>query len=94
MFSLFQYGKIDKNLLCYGESIGDVKLCVNTKAITRYAPKVGLTFSKTTRDVGQIQKYVSLKETRYPKPISIFDLTSSISLPIIALTLQLQVLLC
>jgi len=46
MFSVFQYGKIDKNWIFYGESIGEVKLCVNTKAITRYVYRVGLTFLK------------------------------------------------
>jgi hypothetical protein len=38
----------------FGEvSIGKVNLCVKTKAITRYADGVGVTFWRKIRDVGQ-----------------------------------------
>ena len=44
---------MDKNLLYDGSSIGKVKLCVKTKAITLYAHGAGLLFLRKVRDVDQ-----------------------------------------
>jgi hypothetical protein len=44
---------LDKNSLFDGVSIGKVKLCVKTKAITLYGLGVGVTILKETRDVDQ-----------------------------------------
>jgi len=41
----------DKNVLYDGKSIREVPLCVNTKAITRYAPGAGITYSRKIRGV-------------------------------------------
>jgi len=42
---------IDKKSLCDGISIRKLNLCVNTKAITRYAHGVGVGFLKKIRAV-------------------------------------------
>jgi hypothetical protein len=44
---------IDKNSLSDGESIGEVQLCVNTKAITRYGLRAGVTCLRKISDVDQ-----------------------------------------
>jgi hypothetical protein len=44
---------VDKNLLYDVKSIGKVKLCVKTKAITLYANRDGLPFLRKARDAAQ-----------------------------------------
>ena len=51
MIELINY--IDKNSLSDGISIGKVKLCVNTKAITRYGLRAGVHSLRKIRAVDQ-----------------------------------------
>ena len=52
----------DKNVLSYGSSIGKVKFCVKTKAITLYANEVGLLFLSKVRDVDQEETGARLED--------------------------------